>query len=324
MKRIAALLLTLPLLAACAPKEEKRIFFAMDTVMEITAFGPEAAEAISAAESELFRLDSLLSRGNEDSEVYALNAAGGGEASPETAELISRALELGASTDWAFDITVAPLMDLWGFYDQNYRVPSEAEIAAALPIVGGERVGVSGARVELGGGRIDLGGIAKGWASGQAAELLRERGITSALLNLGGNIQAIGSRGGKPWRVAVQNPDGGEYIGVLSLTDACAVTSGDYQRFFEDNGKIYHHIIDPKTGYPAESGLRSVTVVCADPALADGLSTALFVMGMDKALEFWRTEGGFEAVFVAADGGVYVTAGLGNCFERAGKYEIVE
>ncbi len=324
MKRIAALLLILPLFAACAPREDKRTFFAMDTVMEITVCGEAADEALSAAESELFRLDGMLARGDEGSEVYALNASGGGEVSPETAELISRALEIGGLTDWAFDVTVAPLTDLWGFYDQSYRVPTEEEIAAALPLVGGERVEVSGSRVELGGAKIDLGGIAKGWASQRAAELLRERGVASALLNLGGNVQAVGSHRGKPWRVAVQNPDGGEYVGVLDLTDACAVTSGDYQRFFEDNGKIYHHIIDPKTGRPAESGLRSVTVVCADAALADGLSTALFVMGMDKALELWRAEGGFEAVFVAADGGVYVTAGLEGRFESRGGYKTVK
>lgn len=322
MKRIALIfVLILTGCAASSPEAANKTVFAMDTVMELTVYGDGRNEALEAAEAEIFRLDALLDRGDEDSDVSRLN--NGLPVSAETEELVMRALDIGASTGWAFDVSVAPLIDAWGFYDGKYRVPTEDELSKAMERVGGEKIGPD---LELNGAEIDLGGIAKGYASERAAEILKNRGITSALLSLGGNVRAVGSRpDGSPWRVAVQNPDGGDYIGVLTLADSAAVTSGDYQRYFESGGKRYHHIIDPKTGRPAESGLRSVTVVCGDAALADGLSTALFVMGLEGAGDCWR--GGtydFEAVFVTDDGGVFITSGLEGRFESESEYEVIK
>ncbi len=312
MKRALIFILAALLLTSCGQTEEhSATVFAMDTVMELTAYGENGEAALEAAKTEIYRLDGLFDRRNEDGEIFALNKNGGGEVSDDTAGLLRRGEEIRALTGGAFDMTVAPVMDLWGFYGQDYRVPDGAELAAALEKVGGE-VTVEGNTVTLGEGTLlDPGGIAKGWASARLMEIFREKGVTSGLVSLGGSVQALGSRpDGTPWRVAIQDPDGEGYAAVLSLTDTAAVTSGDYQRYFEQDGKIYHHIIDPSTGRPADSGLRSVTVVCRDGALADGLSTALFVMGRERALDLWRESGGFEAVFIDSDGGIAATAGL--------------
>ncbi len=327
MKRILPFLAAALLLAAGCAGEEKpsvKTVFAMDTVMELTAYGNKAEAALSSVEKEIFRIDAALDR-RDSGEAAAVNENGGGKVSDETAGLIKRAVEISRSTGGAFDITVAPVVDLWGFYDKAYRVPSEQEIAAALEKVGYENISVDGGEVKLKpGSRIDLGGIAKGYASERAAELLRENGVSSGIVSLGGNVMAVGSRlDGKPWRVAVQNPDGGEYAGVVEVRDMAVVTSGDYQRFFEKDGKRYHHIIDPETGFPADSGLRSVTVVCSSGVLADGLSTALFVMGLDRGAQYWRENGGFEAIFIADGGEIYITAGLENSFS-GNEYKLIE
>ncbi|MCH5186778.1 MAG: FAD:protein FMN transferase [Oscillospiraceae bacterium] len=327
MKRILILCVAIILFfSSCAKtREAKKTIFAMDTVMELTVYGNDGEAALTAGEAEIFRLDDLLDRGSEDSDIYKLNNdIDVDRVSPETIKLVRRALEVGASTDWAFDITIAPVVDIWGFYDQSYRVPSDDEITTALTKVGGDRVNVDEA-VDLGETKIDLGGVAKGYASQRVSELFRNMGVDSALLNLGGNVQVIGTRpDGDPWRIAVQSPDGDGYAGVLSLSDAAAVTSGDYQRHFESGGVDYHHIIDPETGYPADSGLRSVTVVCEDATLADGLSTALFVMGLDAASDYWRENGGFEAVFITSVGEIYVTSGLKDKFESEYAYTVLE
>ena len=165
--------------------------------------------------------------------------------------------------------------------------------------------------------KIDLGGIAKGYTSSRIMDIFKENGITSGLVNLGGNVQALGTKtDGSNWRVAVQSPDDTEdYLGVLSIQDKAVITSGGYERYFEQDGVTYHHIIDPKTGYPAKNGLVSVTIVSSDGTLADGLSTSLFIMGEEKAAEFWKAHSNeFEAIFVTDDGTIYVTEGLKDSF----------
>ena len=174
--------------------------------------------------------------------------------------------------------------------------------------------------------KIDLGGIAKGYTSARIRDIFKKNGIESGLVNLGGNVQALGTKtDGNNWRVAVQSPDDTEdYLGVLSIRDKAVITSGGYERYFEQDGVTYHHIIDPKTGYPAESGLSSVTIVSDDGTLADGLSTALFIMGKDKAESFWRAHSDkFEAVLVTDDGTIYVTEGLKGSFTTERTMEVI-
>ena len=322
MKRIIfPFLALLLLLTACGEKSVQQQFFAMDTVMSITAYGSEAEEAVPAAVEKVNALEGLLSRTRKDSEVSGLNAAAPGavQISEDTARVLSLAVEWSAKTGGAFDVTIAPVSAAWGFGgEEEHRVPSQEELKTLLTLADSGALTVNGntAALEKAGMEIDLGGIAKGYAAGQAEQVLREYGVESALLDLGHNITVIGGKpDGSAWRVAVQDPaNSSGTVGVLSLRDASAVTSGGYQRYFEQDGVVYHHIIDPRAGYPADSGLLSATVVCADPGLADLLSTATFVLGEEDALALWRAEGGFELVLVTQDGRVVVTAGLSGQF----------
>lgn len=349
VKRITALLLAA--LAVCGltgcggtrdPDEAQESIqvIAMDTAMVLTAYGKESTRAVYDAEEEVRRLDALLSRTSGSSEVSMLNGAGG-EMVPVGAEictLIQTAGDFTEATGGAFDITIAPVVSAWGFTTDSYQVPDREALQTLLESVGMEHVHLSGGSARLDPGTmIDLGGIAKGYTADRVAEIFQEHAVPRGKVELGGNILVIGDKpDGTAWRVGVQDPkhpdkaDG--LVCVLNLTDAFAVTSGSYQRYFEQDGKRYHHIIDPATGCPADSGLTSVTVV-ADSArgngtMCDALSTALFVMGEDKALDFWRSGVyDFQLVLVTEDGRVVVTEGLKDGFvemEESGyTYEFV-
>ena len=215
-----------------------------------------------------------------------------------------------------------------GFTTDSFREPSQAELDALLAHAGMEHVHVSGDTVALDSGtQIDLGAIAKGYAADRVLDLYRQAGLERGWAALGGNVAALGCRpDGEPWEIGIQDPaqpdDGNAYAGLLYLEDACAVTSGSYQRYFEQDGRRYHHILDPATGAPADSGLLSVTVVAdaaeGSGAMCDALSTALFVMGEEQALDFWRTGGlDFQLVLVTEDGRVVATAGLEGRFAPA-------
>ena len=231
-----------------------------------------------------------------------------------TRETISQLEKLG----------IDPLMRAWGFTDGNYRVPADAELDALLQTTGWTEVSVDGTTASLPGGfALDLGGIGKGYAAGRCKEILKAHGVTSALLSLGGNVSALGSKpDGTAWTVAIEDPDGGDYLGTVQIADQCVVTSGGYQRYFEQDGVRYWHILDPETGKPARSGMKSVTIVSADDTLADALSTALFVMGPERAADFWRVHRAeFGAVWLTDDGRLFVTEGLTLTTER--EYEVV-
>ena len=320
IRRLAALCLFLLLLAGCAPAQPQprleSTFFAMDTVMELRLYAGGDGALLDGAEEQVRELEALLSVTDEDSEIYALNRDGTAELSPDTAELLRRGLLLCGRTDGVLDISIYPVLRLWGFTTGEYSVPGQEAVAALLPLVDYRRVGLDGTRAFLSPGmEIDLGSVAKGYAGEELAAYLKENGVTSALLDLGGNIQAVGARpDGSPWRIGVRSPEGEGSIGVVEVTDQAVVTSGGYERFFEENGVRYWHILDPKTGAPAKSGLASVTVVGDSGLVCDGLSTALFVMGLDGALAHWRTHRDFEAVLVGEDGSVTITAGLEGRF----------
>ena len=328
--------------------------FAMDTVMTVSATGKRAEEAVKASVEEIRRLDALWSVGEEDSEISRLNRHESVELSEDTARLLERAVEIGSDTDGAFDITIYPLMEAWGFTTGEYRVPSEAELEELLRHVdvrllddpGSEDngSGTETSDMSSSGGhtdeterganprngytlpedvQIDPGGIAKGYTSDRIMEIFEEYGISGGLVSLGGNVEAWHTReDGSAWRVGIRNPDpshpalsSAELIGVVEAEDRAVITSGGYERFFEKNGTTYHHILDPGTGRPTDGGLISVTVVSPDGCLADGLSTALFVMGRDKALDYWKEHSGeFDAVLVEEDGSISVTSGLEDNF----------
>lgn len=323
MKRLLCFTtLFLLLLTGCSSKPVQQQFFAMDTVMSITAYGKGAEDAVTAAVARVNELDSLLSRTRTNSEVTALSLAAPESVplSEDTLRVLSLAAEWYEKTGGAFDVTIAPVTTAWGFGGSGeYQIPSAEKLEELLAMVDGSSLilAETSAALPVKGMEVDLGGIAKGYAGAQAEQVLRDRGVEHALLDLGRNITVIGTKpDGTDWRVAVQDPKNSSgAVGVLSLQDCSAVTSGGYQRYFEQDGVTYHHIIDPRTGYPADSGLLSATVVCADSGLADLLSTAVFVLGEEDALNLWRTEGDFELILVTDDNRVVVTGGLREIFD---------
>ena len=433
--------------------------FAMDTYMNLLAYGDRAEEAIVAAAAEIHRIDDLLSTGNPESEISKINAAGGGEVSDFTAGLIAESQTLYKETGGLFDIAIYPVMKLWGFPTQEYRVPEKAEIEAALKLADPSAITVGSApapaapaaaegatsaaeetapaeapkddsaedagvpeeaqeaepqaaeatavpetattpaesaeapaeepvaapekdaaapeeaqeaapaaaeastaaapaaeetapaaatgetatgaveetapaeapkvQITFGipGMEIDLGGIAKGYTSSRVMEIFKEYGVEHGLVSLGGNVQALGGKqDGNPWRVAIQNPESElDYLGVLEIKDKCVITSGGYERFFEQDGVRYHHIIDPRTGSPADSGIISSTIISSDGALADGLSTSLFIMGLEEAERYWRANSDkFDFVLEDRSGKLYISEGAAKMITTEMDMEVVK
>ncbi|MEA4933892.1 MAG: FAD:protein FMN transferase [Lawsonibacter sp.] len=325
------------LLPGCRADPEKATsqIFAMDTIMSLTIYGTNsgsdtAQAALEAATSQIYLLQDQLSATEQNSEIYALNHAGGAwtQLSDSTVSLLTQALDLCAKTDGALDITAYPAVLAWGFPTGEYRIPNPEEREHLVNLIDYTAVEMdpqtSQGRLPDG-MELDLGAVAKGYTGDLLAQLMQTYGIQSALLDLGqSSIQAIGTKpDGSPWRVGVQDPDGDNYLGVLEISDLAIGTSGGYQRFFEQDGQRYWHILDPDTAAPARSGLTSVTVVSPSGLICDGLSTALFVMGLEKGTEFWRAhpELNFDVIFISEDGSISITAGLKDAFSLAQDYE---
>ena len=320
--------------ASRAAEEASEEFFAMDTKMTVKVYGEGAPEAAREAKERLLALGALWSATREGSDIARLNG-GAGEAialSPKTMRLLRMSEEVREETKGALDVTLAPLLQLWGFTGGVHRVPTAEEIEAARALTGAGKLkldeAAGTARVEKG-SSVELGAVAKGYAGELVAAELKSRGVRSAILDLGGNIEVIGAReGGAPWRIGLRNPFGGALLGTVAVTDAAVVTSAIDQRFFTDEaGNRYWHILDPATGKPAASGLASATVVASSGGRADALSTALFVMGAERAAAFWRERQDFEMVLVGMDGHVWITEGLLDRFSAGegltGEVEVI-
>lgn len=332
MKKCIALLLSLLLLTGCGEtqaKKETATVYAMDTVMTLTAYAPDnypsstTGSVLEAAEEEIRRLDKLLSVTDPKSEIYQFNH-GDPEALSESRGLALRALYYAAITDGAYDPTVYPLMELWGFYGETPQVPDGEALEKARALTGYLNCEVAGDTFTLPEGfGLDLGGIAKGYTADRILEISMSR-CRAMVISLGGNVAFFGEKpDGSDWNILIEDPNkDGEYLGTLhfpSGSSAHVVTSGGYERYFEENGVRYHHILDPKTGCPAETDLLSVTIIGSDGAMADVLSTALFTMGRDAAIEFWRSST-WDFDMVLYDGeDLYVTPGLDLDTERAVK-----
>lgn len=300
--RLFALLLAMLLLAGCAADTQSaqeahsRTVFAMDTVMNLTAYGKRGEDALGAAVREIYRLDGYLARGVESSAVYACNH--GEAADGELQSLLAVADAIGKATDGAFDPYLGAVLDLWGFGSGAgaHHVPTDAELADA-------------------GRLLDLGGIAKGYAGQRVCETLRENGVSSAVIDLGGDVALLGGKpDGSDWHIAVKDPaHTTEFLGVLASSGNCYVaTSGVYERYFEQNGVRYHHILDPRTGFPADKGLVSATVICESGVWADALATAVCVLGTDDALALRRALADttpFDLILVTEDDRVLYTCG---------------
>ena len=322
----AALLSAAFLLTGCsgapAQEPESATFFAMDTAMDFTVYGDAAL--LDEAETLIGSLEEQVSVTDEHSDIYAIDHTGSGSLSGNAAELMEQALELCRRTGGALDISVYPIVRAWGFTTGSYQVPDEETIQSLLPLVDYTQIqydAATGVVTLPEGMEIDLGSVAKGYAGQLAAQMLREHGVQSALLNLGGNVQTVGTKlDGSPWQIGIKDPQGEDAMMVLSVEDQAVVTSGGYERYFEQDGQSYWHIMDPSTGHPADSGLLSVTIVGKQGIICDGLSTSLFVMGLEKAADLWAQSCDFEAVFVTASGEVYITEGLQDRFALTEQY----
>lgn len=301
------------------------VYFAMDTVITLRLPADTPQEVISACEENTASLEALLSRTKPDSEISRFNASETGIVlSGQTAEVLDTALAVSAASDGAFDPTVAPLAQLWDVTSPAPHVPARDALCAMLPHVGyrmllrdGTALIKSDPAVSL-----DLGGCAKGYACEAAVGLLQTSGVPMGIVSFGGNVGVFGEKpDGSPWRVGIRHPDDASAsAGYLLLTEGFLSVSGDYERYFEEDGVRYHHILDAKTGYPASSGIRSAAVWSTDGTLADALSTALFVLGADKALALY--EAGmfsFEAVLYTSDGRTVITPGIADRYEHAAR-----
>lgn len=302
------------IMSACTPECSESSLFAMDTYMTFKAYGENSTEALSQVTAEIQRLEKLFSVTDPNSDIGRINSSlGPSDVSSETAALIARSLEINKETNGAFDITLYPVSKEWGFTTGSYHVPDSETINELMKQTGSDKVTVSENIVTVSdGAQADLGGIAKGYAGQKAAEILKENGVTSALLSLGGNIQAIGSKpDGTAWSVGIKDPENtSQLAAAVSVCDKAVVTSGTYERFFEENGTAYCHIIDTKTGCPVQSDLLSATVIGYDGTLCDALSTAFIVMGQQKAEEYLNIHTDIDAVLITTDHRIFVTNGI--------------
>ncbi len=320
MKRAVACLLAVCMVCCgcAAGQRTEREWFAMDTVMRLTLYEPNE-QAADAAQAEIDRIEKQFSVTRAESEIARLNAAGGKAVTvnDETAALLQQALAVARQTNGAFDVTVLPAVKAWGFLGGEHTVPDEQTLAGLRPLINWRKVTVTGNRVQMAAGMgLDLGAIAKGYAADRAAAVLVQKGCGGALLNLGGNVMTVGEKpDGTPFTVGIQDPaDASRLLATLSVPGGTAVvTSGDYQRYFEENGRRYHHIMDPRTAAPAANDLAAVTVVASSAALADAMATALFVMGEQAGPAFAAGQTEWQALFVTHSGQVLFTSGLADC-----------
>ena len=301
-----------------------RYFFAMDTYIQLSADCDN--EIFDEIEDEILRIEHIFDAHSTDSELYDINQNGGGE-NIEIANLSKKSLEISKATDGYFDVTLLNITNLWGIGDKNY-LPTESGVDNALIKSGYENLTVNGDTVTLeNGAKLNFGAIAKGYASDKIAQIARDNGVKNAIFSLGGNVVLIGDKDGAGYSVGIADPNQPDTSSVGNLdglSDCFAVTSGGYQRYFEKDSVRYSHIFG-RDGKPAKSGLLSVTVVAYSGAKADAYSSALYAMGLEKSLEFYSQNGGFEAVFVTDNSEVYVTDGLKNNFTlKNGEYRICE
>ena len=324
MKRIFVLCIMISLfLTACNENEPlESDLFAMDTMMNVRIWGDE--ETLSKACDIIRNLDRLLDAQNANSDISKLNQDGFLSVSKDTAVLLELAVQYSEQTDGCFDPTVYPAVLAWK--EAKTAPPTEAELQTILPQIGTEHISLDGRNISLSNGAmLDLGGIAKGYAAQMCIEYLKKSNVETAIISLGGNVQTLGSKpDGSKWSVGIADPaNPSASIAVVRFEGSLAlVTSGSYQRYYELCGVKFHHILDPKTLYPAENELSSVTILAQNGTMADAYSTALFVMGLDDAIEFWRSQSDFEAVFVLNDGTILATDGAAPLLTDCGFTEI--
>lgn len=308
------------------PTENSIDLFAMDTYMRIKVYGEDTDNVLNSVKSEIITLDNLFNVNNAESDIYNINSHCGDKikVNVDTINLINKSIEISKETNGALDISIYPIVKEWGFTTGEYKIPDDNTINQLLQYVDFNKIKVEGDRVCIPkNSAIDLGSVAKGYTGDKISSILKENGIKSALIDLGGNIQTIGVKpNGDLWSVAVKNPtDTENYICILKVSDKAVITSGNYERYFTDeNGKRYCHIMDTSTGRPAENGLISVTVIGDSGVKCDALSTSLYVMGTEKAVEYCNAHKDIDAIFVTEDMKIMITENIKNSIQMLNGY----
>lgn len=305
----------------------------LDTPCKVTIYDDVPTEVLDKAFDKLKEVDSKMNASSTTSEISLVNNESGKgyvKVSDDTFYVIKQGVRYGNITEGIFDVTIGPLVKLWGINTEDARVPARIEIDSKLPLVNYENVLLKEDTKEVmlknPGMALDLGGIAKGYAADAVAEVLKSNGVEHAIIDLGGNILTVGSKvSGEKWKIGVQNPntERGQYLGIIEVSDKTIVTSGIYERYFEQDGKRYHHILDTSTGYPVDNNLASVTIVTDKSIDGDALAKS-FCMGVEKGKTFIKSQGA-EAIFVTKDSKVYLTDGLKDNFKiNDESFEVVD
>ena len=316
----------IPLSGCGESRQEQSQFVSMNSPVTLTAYGRKAEAGLSAAEGVIRSMHNMLDPKLPTSYTYAINHAQGENivVSAQVAKMLSTANTVYQQSGGALDLTLYPLVKLWGFEDGKYYVPPEEDVYTTrsrycfdqMILTSFPSTGAYAVSFPIG-AELSFAAVAKGCASENAIDAMRQAGVESGIISIGNNIQTLGLKpDGSRWTVGIQDPNWlSTYFGVVSVGETAVVTSAGYLcRFTAPNGKSYHHILSPVTGYPSATGLVSVTVLCEDGTMADALSTALYVLGETKALNYWRSHGGFEMILVTNDNRVVCTKGLIDYF----------
>ena len=309
----------------------------MGTIITQKVYGENAKKAADEVTAKMADIEAKMTINAPGGDANKLNEMAGVDKvklDPETIYVLETAKRFSKLSAGSFDVTVGPLVKAWGIFTDHPRIPNQEELNNLLKYVDYNGISIDSkeftAKILRQGQLVDLGGIAKGYAGDAAIDIYKKNNIKSAFVNLGGNVVVLGSKpDGRPWSIGVQNPraESGIYIGILKVKDKAIVSSGDYERYFEKDGKRYHHILDPKTGYPSNSDLIGTTIVADRSIEADALSTAVFVLGLEKGMELIKNLSGIEAVFITKDKKVYTTPGLKDVFifeDESKEYQYVE
>ena len=340
-RSITGLLLSICLLATSCTKEVKkeepsvtRENYLLGTIVQLKVYGKNADKAADKAMDVISLIDDLMSPSKPNSDVAKINASSGKsfvKVSEDTYNVIKRSFYYSELSNGAFDVTVGPLVNIWGIGTEHARVPAPSEIKNKVSLINYKDIEIDDAnkaiKLKREGQGIDLGAIAKGYAADKVKETLMSEGIKTAFINLGGNVVTLGKKSdGTLWNIGVQDPlnTRGDYFAIVKVSDKSIVSSGNYERFFIKDGIKYHHILDTKTGYPSNNEIMATTIISEKSIDGDALSTSAFVLGLDKGMKLVESLKGVEAIFITKDKKVYTTSGLKDSFQITNKEYIYE
>ena len=310
---LSAIILAAFLFISCGEKKASTSLNAMDTFMTIQVYGKKPDAALEKTKERIYQIERNISTTNKASDVYRLNHSEKISVSSDTLTLTKYGLEFAKQTDGVFNPALYPITSAWGFTTGDYKVPSQNQINELLLLTDYSKIQIDGTSINLEHGMaLDFGAIGKGYTGDEVIRLLKDNGIKSALLDLGGNIQALGKKAdGTEWTIGIKSPWTGKAAAAIKIADKAVITSGGYERFFTaDDGHNYIHIFDSKTGKPVDNGIAGVTIIAESGLYADALSTTMFVMGLEDAASYWRHNSDFEMIIFTENQDLYYTEGL--------------